>query len=131
MPCFITSTTDSSPWVNGVGSGTSYAAPMVAGAAALLMEMSFCANDSVKFAAIDACGAFLPVGEISYFAGRAARRTEDCLNPNVVLCRCAGAVGKAAARLPKKSEDSDRRAVLGVLPFLVSILARKGRNRGA
>ncbi len=35
---FITSTTDSSPWVNGVGSGTSYAAPMVAGAAALLME---------------------------------------------------------------------------------------------
>ena len=34
----INSTTSSSPWVGGVGSGTSYSSPMVAGAAALLME---------------------------------------------------------------------------------------------
>lgn len=36
----ITSTIEISPWIAGVGSGTSYAAPMVAGAAALLMERS-------------------------------------------------------------------------------------------
>ena len=34
----INSTTDFSPWVGNVGSGTSYAAPMVAGETALLME---------------------------------------------------------------------------------------------
>ncbi|MCB0027246.1 MAG: S8/S53 family peptidase, partial [Anaerolineales bacterium] len=34
----ITSTTMNSPWTGNVGSGTSYAAPMVAGEAALLME---------------------------------------------------------------------------------------------
>ncbi|HYC77415.1 MAG TPA: S8 family serine peptidase, partial [Planctomycetota bacterium] len=36
----ITSTTLSSPWTANVGSGTSYAAPHVAGAAALLMEQA-------------------------------------------------------------------------------------------
>jgi hypothetical protein len=34
----ITSTTNVSPWIGNVGSGTSYAAPMVTGEAALLME---------------------------------------------------------------------------------------------
>jgi hypothetical protein len=34
----IISTTEVSPWIANVGSGTSYAAPMVAGAAALLMD---------------------------------------------------------------------------------------------
>jgi len=34
----ITSTTNSSPWIGGIGSGTSYASPMVAGEAALLMN---------------------------------------------------------------------------------------------
>jgi len=99
--------------------------------AALLKEMAFCPNDSVKFAAIDACGAFLPVGEIGFFSERAARRTEDCLNPNVVLCRCAGAVGKAAARLPVKAEAADEKAVLATLLFLTEILDREGRNNGA
>jgi hypothetical protein len=98
---------------------------------ALLKEMSFCANDSVKFKAIDACGAFLPVGEIGFFADRAARRTEDCLNPNVVLCRSAGAVGKAASRLPADADDGERKAVLGALPFLTEILDREGRNNSA
>jgi hypothetical protein len=36
----IISTTAADPWIGGVGSGTSYAAPMVAGEAALLMERS-------------------------------------------------------------------------------------------
>jgi hypothetical protein len=36
----IISTTDADPWIGNVGSGTSYAAPMVAGQAALLMERS-------------------------------------------------------------------------------------------
>lgn len=34
----ITSTTNSSPWIGGIGSGTSYASPMVAGEAALLIN---------------------------------------------------------------------------------------------
>jgi hypothetical protein len=34
----INSTTNASPWVGGVGSGTSYSSPMVAGITALLME---------------------------------------------------------------------------------------------
>lgn len=34
----INSTTEASPWIGGTGSGTSYAAPMVAGTAALLMQ---------------------------------------------------------------------------------------------
>jgi serine protease AprX len=37
---FITSTTDVTPWIGDVGWGTSYAAPMVAGEAALLMDRS-------------------------------------------------------------------------------------------
>jgi hypothetical protein len=41
---WITSTTDASPWIGIVGSGTSYSAPMVAGEAALMME----ANSTLK-----------------------------------------------------------------------------------
>jgi len=34
----ITSTTVASPWIGGIGSGTSYAAPMITGVAALMMQ---------------------------------------------------------------------------------------------
>ncbi len=99
--------------------------------AGLLKEMTFCVNDSVKFAALKACGDFLPVGEIGFFPERAARKAENCLNPNVLLCRAAEAVGKTAARLPADAERDDRRAVLRAVPFLAEILTREGRNNGA
>jgi len=99
--------------------------------ATLLKEMTFCPNDSVKFKAIDGCASFLPLTEVMFFARRAERRTEDCLNPNVVLCRCAGAVGVLAARIPAKAEKEEREAALATLTFLAGILDREGRNNGA
>jgi subtilisin family serine protease len=41
----INSTTTTSPWTGGIGSGTSYAAPMVTGTAALMMQR----NTSLQF----------------------------------------------------------------------------------
>lgn len=41
----INSTTNTSPWIGGIGSGTSYAAPMVTGVAALLIQR----NSSLAF----------------------------------------------------------------------------------
>jgi hypothetical protein len=101
---------------------------------ALLRDVTYCRNDRIKFAAIEAWAAFAPVGDVAFLEKRAEERTRDALNPNVVLCRCMKAVGILARRYPgldRGGTVEDRAALVAVLPVLVEVLDTEGRNNSA
>ncbi|MHC4598776.1 MAG: hypothetical protein ACYS47_07210 [Planctomycetota bacterium] len=101
---------------------------------ALLEEMAYCRNDRMKFGAIRAFGAFAPVGKIGFFATRAGKKSENCRNPNVVLCNCLTGIGLMAGRyggVKNRRSALDHREILKVLPFMIEVLDTEGRNNGA
>jgi hypothetical protein len=102
--------------------------------AALLSRLTYCRNDRIKFEAIQGYATFAPVGEVGFLVKRAEERTQDSLNPNVVLCNCMSAIGVMAERFPGATDRrsrKDREALLAALPTLVDVLDREARNNGA
>ncbi|MEN8149443.1 MAG: hypothetical protein ABFS86_06445 [Planctomycetota bacterium] len=100
----------------------------------LLESMTFCVNDSIKFRAIDAWAEFAPVGRVAFLVSRAEKKAVSALNPNVVWCRCLGAIGKTAKRFPgarDRASVADRDALVATLPALADALRTASRNNGA
>lgn len=101
---------------------------------ALLRKLTWCVNDRVKFNAIDGYGQFAPLAEVSFFRERAARKTENCRNPNVVLCRCLSGLAQMAKRFEgvrDRETLGQRRALIDSLIWCREVLATEGRNNGA
>jgi len=100
----------------------------------LLEEMSYASNDSIKFLAISTYGKFAPLKKIMFLKEREEAKLKDCQNPNIILCRCANAVGDIAMRCPELENQPDakvRLLLLKVLPWLSQVLDQEGRNNGA
>jgi hypothetical protein len=99
-----------------------------------LETVTFCRNDRMKFEALRTYGAFAPVGRIGFFVERAKKKSENCRNPNVVLCNCLTGIGLLAGRFPGVSNRRtalEHGEILSVLPFLTEVLDTEGRNNGA
>ncbi len=102
--------------------------------AALLRDLTWCANDRAKFAAAECFGRRAPLGGAAFLPERAAEKAKNCLNPNVLLISCVNGIREMARRCPRPADaafPADARALLGTLPFLAGVLRAEARNNGA